>query len=131
MKNYTFVRLDDFARNRIDACDKCVSLNDIFKEHFDKIYNNKNDIENLNHWSDEMNSWWKEVSSIILKQNNKKINFTDMTDWFFIGGNHAHARECFTNDNIKQEEKVYKEFCKILYNETNDVREALKKVNLL
>lgn len=128
--NYKFTKVKDMAVQRNYAIDKCYELNDKFKEHFDKIYNNQNDKNNLIHWATEMNSWWLYLSSIILKQNNKPIKFKDMEDWFFIGVNHSKSKECFTNDDLKKEEDIYIKFYNILYKETKDVIEALKKVNL-
>lgn len=128
MNNYEFVKINDLSIERQDAVDRCYNLGKKFLEHFDKIYNNQENQEVINHWSNEMISWYEAVKTLRLKQNNKHLSMTNLRDWFFTAC--AEPKDFFTSNNKELEEEIYDKFYLDLLN-TNDIKQSLKNVGLM
>lgn len=79
-------RVDEMAYERSDAIDRCASLGKRFIEHFIKAYLEGNSSDDFKHHCQEMQSWFDEVSSIVLKSNKKVISNNQLIDWFFTRG---------------------------------------------
>ena len=77
--------ITELAKGRGDAMSECESLGKQFIKHFNKIYNNPDDI-NIHHWETEMATWLNKVSHILMKQTNKYILMGEIRDWFFTAG---------------------------------------------
>ena len=110
--------INDMALSRTDAMDRCIALGKRFIEHFDKMYHG--DKQTANHWLSEMDSWYKQVKQIKLKENNKEILKGDLRDWFFTAG--ANPQDFMTNPDY-EELKAYDEFVEKVLT-TNNVKGA-------
>lgn len=117
--------LFDMALTRQDAIDRCISLGKKFIEHFDKIYNNRNN-NAFNHWAKEMKTWLNQVKEIKLKPKNNYILNGQLRDWFFTAG---AAPEDFMLNPDDKELQMYDSFCekllsgKDIYNALNELFE--------
>ena len=117
--------LFDMALTRQDAIDRCISLGKKFIEHFDKIYNNRNN-NAFNHWAKEMKTWLNQVKEIKLKPKNNYILNGQLRDWFFTAG---AAPEDFMLNSDDKELQMYDSFCekllsgKDIYNALNELFE--------
>ena len=74
------------AMVKADAIDLCMNSGKRFIEHFNKIVTEGVDSPSFSHHCDEMQAWYDEVSSIVLKHNNKKIRKDQLWDRFFTIG---------------------------------------------
>lgn len=115
--------INDMALSRTDAMDRCISLGKKFIEHFDKVYKNPNDSAR-NHWLSEMNTWWKSVKEIKLKNTNKPPLNGEYRDWFFTAGANP---EDFMKAPTYMESKSYDEFVSALLNGAN-MESAVKRI---
>jgi hypothetical protein len=77
--------LKEMAYSRDEAMSKCYNLGKEFIIHFHKIYKEPN-AEVVHHWTKEMQAWYDEIRGIVLKHNKKKLNGTQLRDWFFTAG---------------------------------------------
>ena len=117
--------LFDMVLARQDAIDRCISLGKKFIEHFDKIYNNRNN-NAFNHWAKEMKTWLNQVKEIKLKPKNNYILNGQLRDWFFTAG---AAPEDFMLNPDDKELQMYDSFCekllsgKDIYNALNELFE--------
>ena len=117
--------LFDMALTRQDAIDRCISLGKKFIEHFDKIYNDRNN-NAFNHWAKEMKTWLNQVKEIKLKPKNNYILNGQLRDWFFTAG---AAPEDFMLNPDDKELRMYDSFCekllsgKDIYNTLNELFE--------
>ena len=117
--------LFDMALTRQDAIDRCISLGKKFIEHFDKIYNDRNN-NAFNHWAKEMKTWLNQVKEIKLKTKNNYILNGQLRDWFFTAG---AAPEDFMLNPDDKELQMYDSFCekllsgKDIYNALNELFE--------
>lgn len=115
--------VNDMALSRTDAMDRCISLGKKFIEHFDKVYKNPNDSAR-NHWLSEMNTWWKSVKEIKLKNTNKPPLNGEYRDWFFTAGANP---EDFMKTPTYMESKSYDDFVNALLNGVN-MESAVKRI---
>lgn len=115
--------INDMALSRTDAMDRCISLGKKFIEHFDKVYKNPNDSAR-NHWLSEMNTWWKSVKEIKLKNTNKPPLNGEYRDWFFTAGANP---EDFMKTPTYMESKSYDDFVNALLNGVN-IESAVKRI---
>lgn len=115
--------LVDMALTRQDAMDRCVSLGKKFIEHFDKIYNNRNN-NTFNHWAKEMKNWLNQVKEIKLKPKNNYILNGQLRDWFFTAG---AAPEDFMLNPDDKELQMYDNFCEKLLS-GKDIYTALNEL---
>lgn len=115
--------VNDMALSRTDAMDRCISLGKKFIEHFDKVYKNPNDSAR-NHWLSEMNTWWKSVKEIKLKNTNKPPLNGEYRDWFFTAGANP---EDFMKAPTYMESKSYDDFVNVLLNGAN-MESAVKRI---
>lgn len=113
--------LYEIALSRTEAMDRCISLGEQFIEHFDEIYKEPN-CQAVDHWCSEMQTWFNKVRKIVLKHNNKKLNRTQMRDWFFTFG--YDPSMYFDN---RDETEAYEEFIDEL-EDTGSVEQAIKSV---
>lgn len=113
--------LYEMALSRTEAVDRCISLGEQFIEHFDKIYKEP-DCQAVDRWCSEMQTWFNKVRKIVLKHNNKKLNRTQMRDWFFTFG--YDPSMYFDN---RDETEAYEEFIDEL-EDTGSVEQAIKSV---
>ena len=100
------VTVRDMALSRTDAMDRCISLGQKFIEHFDKLYKNPDD-SSKTHWLIEMESWYKKVKQIKLKQNHSPLTNSELHDWFFTAG--ANSID-FMKNGTRTEEQFYDKF---------------------
>lgn len=123
MENYLkeALQLNEMAYTRVDAMIKCYSLGKNFIEHFHKIYC-ESDSDAVNHWCNEMQSWFNSVKDITLKPKNKHLNGTQMRDWFYTYG--SDPTEFLTDED---ENEAYEEFIDEL-EKTGDVKHAIVEV---
>lgn len=117
--------INDMALSRADAMDRCISLGSKFIEHFDKIYNNKED-NAVHHWISEMNSWLNSVRKIKLKNTNDVLLNSNLRDWFFTAG--ANAEDFMTSPSYN-EIKSYDKFVELLINGSS-IENALKEIGI-
>lgn len=115
--------VNDMALSRTDAMDRCISLGKKFIEHFDKVYKNPNNSAR-NHWLSEMNTWWKSVKEIKLKNTNKPPLNGEYRDWFFTAGANP---EDFMKSPTYMESKSYDDFVNALLNGAN-IESAVKRI---
>lgn len=117
--------LNEMALSRRDAMNRAMDLQLRFIEHFDKIYN---DIDNIaiNHWASEMQAWLNQVLAIKLSYNNKSLTKEQLRDWFFYGG--SESSTLFRNNMT--EGQVYDDFVELIL-ENSDVKLSLKKLDLI
>lgn len=107
-----------------DAMDRCISLGKQFIEHFDKIYNDKNEDANKRR-AQEMQDWLEQVNRIKLTHNNRFIPFDKKIDWFFTAGSDADT----LFDGVRESEKFDDFFALVAVN--NNVIESLKSLGML
>ena len=115
------IKTNDMALSRTDAMDRCISLGKKFIQHFDKIYRNPKSSAK-DHWISEMNSWYKSVKEIKLKQSNDYILSGELRDWFFTAG--ANPQDFMINPT-NEEIKLYDEFTNKILN-GNNINNILK-----
>lgn len=117
------LKVNDMAMERGDAISNCIGTGKRFIKHFDKIYKEPN-AESVNHWCNEMQTWFNNVIDIKLKENNKKLNNSKIRDWFFTAG-------AYPEDFIKatdEELDLYDDFCEDLL-KTKNVKESIKLIH--
>ena len=107
-----------------DAMDRCISLGNQFIEHFDKIYNDKNEDANKRR-AQEMQEYLEQVNRIKLTHNNRFIPFDKKIDWFFTAGSDADT----LFDDVRESEKFDDFFALVAVN--NDVIKSLKSLGML
>lgn len=107
-----------------DAMDKCISLGNQFIEHFDKIYNGKNEDTNKRH-AQEMQDCLEQVNRIKLTHNNRFIPFDKKIGWFFTAGSDA---DTLFND-VREAERFEDFLALVAVN--NDVIKSLKSLGML
>ena len=117
-------QLNEMALPRRLAIDKCQELGEQFIIHFNKIYENREN-QSVNHWCNEMQSWFDKVSKYKLKETNKHITWSSLQDWFFTAC--AIGEDYLKHDN---EVETYDEFINSLY-KTRNVRESLINIGLI
>ncbi|MBE7084204.1 MAG: hypothetical protein E7373_06370 [Clostridiales bacterium] len=76
----------EMAYTRPDAIERCYNLGEQFAKHFIKICEEGKGAKYFIHHCAEMQSWWDKVKGIKLKENNKLISLSNLTDWFFTLG---------------------------------------------
>ena len=76
----------EMAYTRPDAIERRYNLGEQFAKHFIKICEEGKGTKNFVHHCAEMQSWWDKVRGIKLKENNKLISLSNLTDWFFTLG---------------------------------------------
>ena len=118
--------VNDMTLSRRDAMDRCIGLGKQFISHFDKIYKNKNS-DDINHWIMEMNTFYKKVKEIKLKESNDEILSGDLRDWFFNAG--ANVKD-FMKNSTYEEEKLYDNFVNKVIN-SNNIKSSLKEINII
>lgn len=121
-------RLDEMAMSQDKAIDQCRSLGKQFIEHYHKVYiGGINDID-FDHHCHEMQTWYNDINSIILKSTKRRLTNTDKMDWFFTVG---AVPEDFLDD-LDEVEEYNKFIIRILYTgeEIVDIlSDMLKEVN--
>ena len=118
------VVVNEQAMTQKDAMDRCISLGNQFIEHFDKIYNDKNEDANKRR-AQEMQDWLEQVNRIKLTHNNRFIPFDKKIDWFFTAGSDADT----LFDDVRESEKFDDFFALVAVN--NDVIKSLKSLGML
>lgn len=118
------VVVNEQAMTRRDAMDRCISLGNQFIEHFDKIYNDK-DEDTIKHHAQEMQGWLEQINRIKLTHNNRFIPFDKKIDWFFTAGSDA---DTLFND-VREAEKFEDFLALVAVN--NNVIESLKSLGML
>ena len=76
----------EMAYTRADAIDRCYNLGEQFAKHFIKTCQEGKESKDFIHHCIEMQGWWDKVKEIKLKENNKLISISNLTDWFFTLG---------------------------------------------
>ena len=76
----------EMAYTRADAIDRCYNLGEQFAQHFIKTCQEGKESKDFIHHCIEMQGWWDKVKEIKLKENNKLISISNLTDWFFTLG---------------------------------------------
>lgn len=107
-----------------NAMDRCISLGELFIEHFDKIYNG-NDGNAIKRYAQKMQGWLDRVNRIKLSHNNRSIPFDKKIDWFFTAGSDADT----LFDDVRESEKFDDFFALVAVN--NDVIKSLKSLGML
>lgn len=79
-------KINEMATDKSSAIESCRSLGRRFIEHFIKLVDETPTGLNFKHHCNEMQTWYSDAESIILKYNNKKISNTQLSDWFFTCG---------------------------------------------
>ena len=118
------VVVNEQAMTQKDEMDRCISLGNQFIEHFDKIYNDKNEDANKRR-AQEMQDWLEQVNRIKLTHNNRFIPFDKKIDWFFTAGSDADT----LFDDVRESEKFDDFFALVAVN--NDVIKSLKSLGML
>lgn len=116
----------DIVLSRTDAMDRCISLGKKFIQHFDKIYKHPESDARI-HWMTEMESWYKKVKEIKLKQSNDYILSGELRDWFFTAG--ANPQD-FMQNPTNEELKIYDNFTNKLIS-GNNIQTALRSINIM
>lgn len=116
----------EMAITRSEAIDRCMNLGQRFIEHFKKIVEEDSEKDVLNHWCNEMQGWFDQVSKIKLKPKSNYLQFNNLMDWFFTVGSDP---ESYLGDNYDTC-KSYNDFILKLYNCKN-VKDALIQCNIL
>lgn len=106
------MQLQEMTYNRSDAIDKCYIKGKPFIEHFhecmrDLLDNNK---DLYGHHASEMQSCWDAVKDIKLIENNKKLRYDQLINWFFTVG--ADVEEVIDADYQDIYERFYIELLK-------------------
>lgn len=78
--------INSSAVDKAAAIERCRHLGRRFIEHFIKLVEETPNDLNFKHHCKEMQTWYNDAESIILKYNNKKISNTQLSDWFFTCG---------------------------------------------
>lgn len=115
--------LNEMALDRQDAIDKCRSLGKKFIAHFEKIYNNPYS-QTVHHWCQEMQSWYDNISEIVLAYNKKKLSVYQKIEWFY---NFGSSHDLYFNHNFDKMEKYQELMNEIEYNHKS-VYEAIKHI---
>lgn len=84
--------LNEMAMNRNDAVKLCVDLGNEFIDHFHKVMREGKLAQDFEHHCKEMDTWWRKVRDIKLKQNNKIISTNHLIDWFFTAGSDVEIK---------------------------------------
>lgn len=104
--------LCEMAMSRQDAIDRCMSLGQKFIEHFKKIYEEENKkCDAINHWVNEMQSWYNQVSKIKLKPKSTSIQLNNLMDWFFTVGSEPEEYLDYNDDMCSKYNKFILSLC--------------------
>lgn len=81
------IKLYEMALSRPDAIERCYSLGKKFIEYFHKIYvSDYKHSTAIHHWISEMQAWYDAVIDIVLKNNQKHLNGSQLRDRFYSFG---------------------------------------------
>ena len=73
------------AYGRREAVNRCGDLGRQFVSHFIKTMKSPHSSD-FHHHCLEMQTWWNDVSELVLKSTKKKLTKTQLIDWFFTKG---------------------------------------------
>ena len=79
-------QLNEMAFDRKDAIERCNSLGTNFINHFIEVFAKGKNDKDFQHHCQEMQAWYDNVSSIVLKHTKKLITTKNLIDWFFTKG---------------------------------------------
>lgn len=79
-------KINEMATDKSSAIELCRSLGHRFIEYFLKLTKETSRSSYFKHHCKEMQVWYNDAESIILKYNHKRISNTQLSDWFFTCG---------------------------------------------
>lgn len=133
------MKLQEMAIEKKLAMDRCISLSPRFVEHFVEICLEDNS-GTKHHHTQEMQSWYNQIKTLVFKHNKKPINVKQIYDWFICGMGTCLTAciKALESLGIKLEEDkiddlaiLYDEFANYLLDEDVSVKVALKKIGVL
>ena len=83
---------NEMAYKRTDAIKLCLVLGFEFIDHFHKAMKEVKSGIDFEHHCKEMDTWWRTIKDIKLKQNNKQLSDEQLIDWFFTAGSDVDTR---------------------------------------
>lgn len=125
-----FNTLNEMAYSRQDLIEKCSNLGLKFIEHFKKVYQGGLSDRDFKHHCQEMQSWYDNIKSSVIKTSKHPISNEQLVDWFFTAGSSIEV--LFGNDEAGDiyDELIGELICNKRNNKVVDVLTQLLSDNL-
>ena len=123
LKRLSENRLNEMAMSQDKAIDRCISLGRKFIEHFHKVYEGGLGDRDFEHHCYEMQTWYNDINSIVLKSTKRHLTSTNKMDWFFTAGSDPDE---FLND--LDEIESYNKLIIRLLDTNEDIIEVMEEI---